>query len=516
MRYVTDNLTSQQILFLYSRKNEICKMSAYAAGVPDKKSMSNRKRRSKQNNNHTKQKSIQYHLDEPDTVTGLNIRRKVKKLVVMCFEGYLTLICAVLVLFYIFGRRLIRTRTLSSFQKNRNPYSKCSNVVPVKNGSHKDLSSTNGFYPVEETMKIKPPSCLEDPSLGVHKFIKIQGVKLHYVEAGSGRGRPTLLLIHGVLDFWFTWRKLVPALSRRFRVICLDLRGCGDSEKPLLRNSYSLPIVGEDVAAFIRSVGDPVRDGAGGVSLVCTGYGGQVGWWVAQHYPGLLRKMVQVHAPHPHVLRSYFYTSIRSYYKLWPLLLARMPALPEWAASEDNLCLVSRLLEPLLNNKDISDEEVDAYYYNFSRTGDLTGAIHHVRNWDLWGTTEKGSTPPILSTPTLLLMGDSDPYIPLEAGYKSAEYVERIKTRVLVGGGSWSVVTHSDAVLEELAIFFGEPRILDDRYCSSDDDWDNRDDDQDSVCDDVDSPTRGSGIVGRMMGAGLSVVSRWNSNNKLQ
>ena len=31
------------------------------------------------------------------------------------------------------------------------------------------------------------PSSLQDPRLGVHKYVKVNGVKLHYVEAGSER-----------------------------------------------------------------------------------------------------------------------------------------------------------------------------------------------------------------------------------------------------------------------------------------------------------------------------------------
>ena len=49
---------------------------------------------------------------------------------------------------------------------------------------------------------------------------------------------------------------------------------------------------------------------------------------------------------------------------------------------------------------------------------DITGAIHHLRNWSPWSETNR--SPTILTTPTLLLMGDSDTWLPLDAGYKSA------------------------------------------------------------------------------------------------
>ena len=47
----------------------------------------------------------------------------------------------------------------------------------------------------------------------------------------GGEGAP-LLLLHGYPQTHIMWRKIVPALAERFTLICPDLRGYGDSEKP--------------------------------------------------------------------------------------------------------------------------------------------------------------------------------------------------------------------------------------------------------------------------------------------
>ncbi|XP_018020392.1 epoxide hydrolase 4-like [Hyalella azteca] len=479
---------------------QIAKMSAYAASVSERKSGKNKKSR---HTNVCRSKNINGVLaSEIPSVTGFRLRNRLWRLILSVFEAYLTIAFAVLVSIYVLGRRLVTSKTAK--RRRRNPYTRTEGKS--KSGSCNDLSLDSSSTPDDELDKIRPPKCLEDPAFGSHKFIKIQGVKLHYVEAGAGRGRPTLLLVHGVCDFWFSWRRLIPALAKRFRVISLDMRGCGDSEKPVLRSSYSTRLIVDDVASFIRTLGDPGHDGLAGVSFIGAGWGGQIGWRLAQAYPGLVRKMVLIHSPHPTVLGSYYSPSPRNYYKLWPIMVARAPAVAEWVACEENLGLVSRLLKPLHVAKCISPEEEEAYFYNFSRSEDLTGALHHVRNWDLWGGRDGFDCSAVLSTPTLLLMGDSDPYVPLEAGYKSAEFVERIKTRVLVGAGAWAPVTHHGAVLEELAVFFNEPRILDANSVSTDDDdWDDKPDEDEEI-----NFSSRSSIVGRMMGAGLSVVSRWN------
>src|SRR4029079_1064524 len=54
-------------------------------------------------------------------------------------------------------------------------------------------------------------------------------VKLYTVERGEG---PPVLLIHGFGTNTFTWRHISPDLARDHRVIAVDLKGFGRSDKP--------------------------------------------------------------------------------------------------------------------------------------------------------------------------------------------------------------------------------------------------------------------------------------------
>jgi len=68
------------------------------------------------------------------------------------------------------------------------------------------------------------------------RVISVGDVNIHYVEAGKG---PVLLLIHGLGGSTFGFRHLIPFLNPRFRVIALDLKGFGYSDRPL-DGDYSL------------------------------------------------------------------------------------------------------------------------------------------------------------------------------------------------------------------------------------------------------------------------------------
>ena len=74
-------------------------------------------------------------------------------------------------------------------------------------------------------------------------------VQIYSRETGSG---PPLLLLHGLGANLHTWRLLVRPLSRHFRVIMIDLKGCGRSAKPA-NSWYSLDDHGEIVASFIKT-----------------------------------------------------------------------------------------------------------------------------------------------------------------------------------------------------------------------------------------------------------------------
>ncbi|HSB01901.1 MAG TPA: alpha/beta fold hydrolase, partial [Anaerolineales bacterium] len=87
-----------------------------------------------------------------------------------------------------------------------------------------------------------------------HSTIKTNGIQLHIVQAGPKSGIPVVLL-HGFPEFWYGWRKQIPALAEAgCRVIAPDQRGYNLSDKPKGVKAYCLDTLVEDVIGLIDTL----------------------------------------------------------------------------------------------------------------------------------------------------------------------------------------------------------------------------------------------------------------------
>ncbi|XP_009780367.1 epoxide hydrolase 2-like isoform X1 [Nicotiana sylvestris] len=106
-----------------------------------------------------------------------------------------------------------------------------------------------------------------------HKFIEVNGLKLHVAEIGS-ESSPAVVFLHGFPEIWYSWRYQMIAMAKAgFRAIAFDYRGYGLSEQPTepekttfldfdndlleLLDALNIPkafLVGKDFAAFVISL----------------------------------------------------------------------------------------------------------------------------------------------------------------------------------------------------------------------------------------------------------------------
>src|SRR5262245_48282647 len=89
------------------------------------------------------------------------------------------------------------------------------------------------------------------------------GVRLYYEDRGSG---PAVLLTHGYTATLRMWDPQIAGLADRFRIICWDMRGHGESDSPSDPAAYSHEATTEDMAAILDACGVH-RAVVGGLSL---------------------------------------------------------------------------------------------------------------------------------------------------------------------------------------------------------------------------------------------------------
>ena len=122
-----------------------------------------------------------------------------------------------------------------------------------------------------------------------HHFADLADSRVHYVTAGQGR---PLVLLHGWPQSWYAWRKVMPRLAARHRLIVPDLRGLGDSSRPA--DGFDKQRVARDVAELLQRVlGVDEADVAG------HDWGGPVAFALAAWHPGLVRRLVMLDAAVP-------------------------------------------------------------------------------------------------------------------------------------------------------------------------------------------------------------------------
>ncbi|XP_053911599.1 epoxide hydrolase 3-like isoform X1 [Cuculus canorus] len=263
----------------------------------------------------------------------------------------------------------------------------------------------------------EPPG-LADGTFGEHRYLHLQdsGLRLHYVTRGPTTA-PLMLLLHGFPQNWFCWRHLLQEFSAQFRVVALDLRGYGASEKPPGKDNYQLELLVEDIRQVIEALGRPnetteATRKAPKCVLVGHDWGGLLAWELATKYPTLVEKLVLMDALRRGIMGGFAACHLSQLLRSSYIFLFQLPWLPELLLSLADFELVKTFLMGRWTGiqnpaRRLTEEEMDAYLYGLSQPGGLSPTIHYYRN--LFRDTPVAREPP--PPPTLLLWGTRDAFL---------------------------------------------------------------------------------------------------------
>ena len=206
-----------------------------------------------------------------------------------------------------------------------------------------------------------------------HSIIETNGVRLHVVQAGPKSGTPVVLL-HGFPEFWYGWRKQIPALVEAgCRVIVPDQRGYNLSDKPQGVKAYRMDELVNDVIGLIDALGYEK------VNLVGHDWGAAVAWVLANQYPERLHRLGILNAPHPAVLKRFLQRDFEQLRRSWYVFFFQLPWLPEAGIRADNWRGAVRTLRGSGRIHTFTNEDIEKYKEAWSQPGAMTAMINWYR-----------------------------------------------------------------------------------------------------------------------------------------
>jgi epoxide hydrolase 4 len=273
----------------------------------------------------------------------------------------------------------------------------------------------------------------------IERFAAVNGVRLHYVESGAG---PAIVLLHGFPDFWYTWRRQIPALAAAgMRALALDLRGYNRSERPKRVADYMLEKLIGDVVAFSETVVG--RD----VALVGHDWGGVLAWYAAARRPDLFRRLVVLNAPHPARYRELL-RSPKQLVRSWYVAAFQVPWLPERLLAAQ---MTVRLRRGARSGR--TDEELQRYAEAFAAPHAYRGPVHYYRAAVRGLIRRRLPRNVHVTMPTLVLWGERDPYLDVHNTEGLERWVTDLRIVRLENTGHWLHVAEAARVNRELVAF---------------------------------------------------------------
>jgi haloalkane dehalogenase len=118
------------------------------------------------------------------------------------------------------------------------------------------------------------------------RYFESQGLRIHYVDEGQSNAEVTFLCLHGEPSWSFLYRKMIPILAQRGRVLAPDLAGFGKSDKPTAVGDYTFRMHFDILGDFLKAAQ------ARNVVLVCQDWGGLLGLPLAMKYESQFKGLV--------------------------------------------------------------------------------------------------------------------------------------------------------------------------------------------------------------------------------
>lgn len=251
----------------------------------------------------------------------------------------------------------------------------------------------------------------------------------------KGKGQP-VLLVHGITTYSFIWRKILPLLENGYRVLGIDLPGCGASSKGV-EKAFSIKNHAFLLNDFLEEIGIQK------IHLVGHDVGGGIAQIFAVNFPEKLFSLT--------LLNSVAY----DFWPVQPIIAMRTPIIRQLAMSTlDKGALRMVVRRGLYHKKNLTTELLD-YFWEPMKTREGRKAFLHfaasLDNNELLEIEEKLHQ---LQIPVLVMRGDADPYLSATIAEKLAKNIQGAKLVRIPTGSHFMQEDEPEHIAKELRAFF--------------------------------------------------------------
>ena len=248
------------------------------------------------------------------------------------------------------------------------------------------------------------------------QFIEIDGMQVHYRDEGQGF---PIVLVHGTASSLHTWNDWTKDLKKKYRVIRMDLPAFGITG-PNKNADYSI----ENYTYFLQQF--LMKINVAKFHLAGNSLGGNIAWNYAAEHPEQIEKLILIDAsglptnkPQPAVFK-----------------MAKTPVLSSLFLYVTPKFFIKKNMEEVYaDNTKVTDAIITRYHKMALRVGNRQAFIDRAKTDFKLGAKANLEKLKSIQTPSLLIWGAQDSWIPLDNGKQMDRMLTNSKLVILENSG---------------------------------------------------------------------------------
>lgn len=254
-----------------------------------------------------------------------------------------------------------------------------------------------------------------------------------YADCGQGEA---VVLVHGITTYSFIWRRIIPLLSEQYRVLAVDLPGCGGSSKHI-DEPYSITNHAQTLKNFLDT------NGLDSIHLVGHDVGGGVCQIFAVDYPEMCKTVT--------LINSVAY----DFWPVQPIIAMRTPIIRQLAmATLDKGALRLIVKRGLYHKENLTNELLELFWEPMKTQQGRKAFLHFAASLDNTHLLEIEERLHQTALPFMIVRGDADPYLSAAISAKLSDNIPSAKLVRIETGSHFIQEDEPEQITNELLSFF--------------------------------------------------------------